>query len=46
LGRDGQPGPGFAARWNGETMQGLRERIGERRNPAFCRACYPGWSGG
>ena len=46
LGRDGQPGPGFAARWNGETMQGLRERISERRNPAFCRACYPGWSGG
>ncbi|MGD0110484.1 MAG: radical SAM protein [Armatimonadota bacterium] len=35
----------FAAAWNGVAMQRLREAITARRNPAFCRACYPGWSG-
>jgi len=39
-------GPGaepFAAIWNGERMQALREQIRTRQNPPFCRACYPGW---
>jgi len=35
----------FAAAWNGAAMQGLREAIRANRNPGFCRACYPGWSG-
>jgi MoaA/NifB/PqqE/SkfB family radical SAM enzyme len=30
--------------WNGAAMQALREQIRSRRNPAFCRACYPGWN--
>jgi MoaA/NifB/PqqE/SkfB family radical SAM enzyme len=36
--------PPFAALWNGEAMQTLREQVRTARNPAFCRACYPGWS--
>ena len=46
LGGEGQPGPGFAGRWNSKEMQELRERLREHRNPEFCRACYPGWAGG
>jgi len=42
---EGRPESPFAAIWNREEMQELRERIRERRNPPFCRACYPGWSG-
>jgi len=34
----------FSSVWNGEPMQDLRARIRDRRNPAFCRACYPGWT--
>jgi hypothetical protein len=33
----------FAAIWNGEAMQTLREQIRSRKNPGFCRACHPGW---
>jgi len=33
----------FASAWNGAAMQRLREAIKSNRNPAFCRACYPGW---
>ncbi len=35
----------FAESWNGEAMQELRRQLVGRRNPAFCRACYPGWNG-
>ncbi len=31
--------------WNGPAMQQLREHIRRGENPAFCRACYPGWEG-
>jgi MoaA/NifB/PqqE/SkfB family radical SAM enzyme len=41
LGPEAQP---FAAIWNGEAMQTLRAQIRTRHNPAFCRACYPGWT--
>ena len=44
LAEEGEPGSPFTSVWNGGEMQQLRERIRERRNPAFCRACYPGWS--
>jgi len=35
----------FGSAWNGLAMQRLREAIRSNANPAFCRACYPGWSG-
>ena len=35
----------FDGAWNGPAMKELREAIRARRNPAFCRACYPGWDG-
>jgi len=35
----------FAHIWNGPAMQGLRDQIRRRRNPAFCRACYFGYEG-
>lgn len=41
LGPDAAPFPEI---WNGEKMQTLREQIRTRHNPAFCRACYPGWN--
>lgn len=42
---DGEPAQSFAEIWNGPRMQRLRERIRAGQNPAFCRACYPGWEG-
>lgn len=45
LPEDGAPVP-FDHLWNGEAMQTLREQIRTARNPAFCRACYPGWNPG
>jgi MoaA/NifB/PqqE/SkfB family radical SAM enzyme len=39
------PSDTFAAAWNGAAMQRLREAIKANRNPGFCRACYPSWSG-
>jgi pyrroloquinoline quinone biosynthesis protein E len=42
------PGGGalrFGDAWNGPVMMGLREAVRANRNPAFCRACYPGWQG-
>jgi len=41
LGPEAKP---FTEIWNGEPMQTLREQIRTRHNPAFCRACYPGWN--
>ena len=38
-------GETFEAVWNGAAMQAFRELIRTRHNPAFCRACYLGWSG-
>jgi pyrroloquinoline quinone biosynthesis protein E len=35
----------FAEIWNGPAMRQLREQVRDRRNPAFCRACYGGWEG-
>ncbi len=35
----------FADTWNGPEMQRLREAVRANHNPAFCRACYPGWAG-
>jgi MoaA/NifB/PqqE/SkfB family radical SAM enzyme len=45
LSDDGAPVP-FDGLWNGEAMQTLREQIRTGCNPAFCRACYPGWTPG
>lgn len=42
---DGEAAQTFAEIWNGPAMQELRERIRTGQNPAFCRACYPGWEG-
>jgi pyrroloquinoline quinone biosynthesis protein E len=44
-GEQGEQVVSFGEAWNGERMQALREQIREHRNPAFCRACYPGWEG-
>lgn len=40
---EGEPVQSFPEIWNGPAMQHLREQIRTGRNPAFCRACYPGW---
>ncbi|UCC68995.1 MAG: SPASM domain-containing protein, partial [Armatimonadota bacterium] len=45
LSSDGEPTQSFAEIWNGPAMGELRERIRRGENPAFCRACYPGWEG-
>ena len=46
--RAGVPTPAasaFSVLWNAPPMQSLREAIRAHRNPAFCRACYPGYAG-
>ncbi len=43
-GEEGDGTSSFASVWNGAAMQDLRARLRDRRNPAFCRACYPGWT--
>jgi pyrroloquinoline quinone biosynthesis protein E len=39
----GTPALQFSEVWNSHVMRGLRDQIRTNRNPAFCRACYPGW---
>ena len=46
-GEEGTPrAAAFQRIWNGAAMQSLREQVRERRNPAFCQACYFGWRPG
>ena len=42
---DGEPAQSFTEIWTSPAVRRLREQIRSGQNPAFCRACYPGWDG-